>query len=277
MVGRLLMWLLGSAPKKDGTARPIAVGEVLRRLASKVLCNSFRQEASDYFWPLQLGVSCRLGAEVGYHTLRQWAARNRDNPEKVVVKINFENAFNSIDRATMLREVRHHFPGLAAWADFCYSSPSNLVFGSAIIKSEVGVHQGDPLGPLLFSTVLQPVLQRLASAQRPEKLDVVFAYLDDLCLAGSALPVAAAVQKVQECCPQVGLKLSTGDNCKCQVIPTAGHNSQVNLAVYPADFKKVSDANFEVLGLPIGSDSLRQAHTQVPRCSPPAPSHRGTA
>ena len=49
-------------------------------------------------------------------------------------------------------------PGLARWAEWCYGRPSKLFFDGAIIKSEVGVQQGDPLGPLLFALALQPVL-----------------------------------------------------------------------------------------------------------------------
>ena len=70
-------------PKKDGTARPIAVGEAIRRLAAKTLCNAYRDVASSYFWPLQIGVAQPLGTEVALHVARQWCSRNRNNSNMV--------------------------------------------------------------------------------------------------------------------------------------------------------------------------------------------------
>ena len=38
--------------------RPIAVGETLRRLASKCICAIVKNKASEFFSPFQLGVAC---------------------------------------------------------------------------------------------------------------------------------------------------------------------------------------------------------------------------
>ena len=98
---------------------------------------------------------------------RQWCQRKSSDTEAVFLKLDFANAFNTIDRSCFLREVRSKMPGLAPWADFCYAAASNLVFGRHIITSDNGVQQGDPLGPLLFALALQPVLQELADHQCP--------------------------------------------------------------------------------------------------------------
>ena len=66
------------------------------------------------------------------------------------LKLDFANAFNTVNRQAFITEVRNRFPSLAPWVEFCYSSPSQLVFGSHIISSETGVQRGDPFGPLLF-------------------------------------------------------------------------------------------------------------------------------
>ena len=42
---------LTALPKKDNGIRPVAVGEVLRRLTAKCLCSSFKEEAQTYFFP----------------------------------------------------------------------------------------------------------------------------------------------------------------------------------------------------------------------------------
>ncbi|CAJ1362943.1 unnamed protein product, partial [Effrenium voratum] len=48
-------------PKGDGDVRPIAVGETLRRLVGKCLCEAVREDAKAHFCPLQVGVATPLG------------------------------------------------------------------------------------------------------------------------------------------------------------------------------------------------------------------------
>eukprot|EP00666_Eupelagonemidae_sp_cell4sb_P018124 gene18124-biopygen33237 len=97
---------------KDGGVRPIAVGECLRRLVAKCLCDVFRDDARAWLWPFQIGVGVPFGVEIGAHTASQWMERNRDEVEKVFLKIDFENAFNSVGREAFLREIRSRLPGL---------------------------------------------------------------------------------------------------------------------------------------------------------------------
>ena len=56
---------LTALPKKDNGIRPVAVGEVWRRLTAKCLCNSFKEQTSSYFFTLQIGVGQPLGTEIG--------------------------------------------------------------------------------------------------------------------------------------------------------------------------------------------------------------------
>ena len=62
---------LTALPKKDDDVRPVAVGEVWRRLTAKSLCQAYKEQASSYFFPLQIGVAQSLGTEVGLETARQ--------------------------------------------------------------------------------------------------------------------------------------------------------------------------------------------------------------
>ena len=67
---------LHALPKKSGGVRPIAVGETLRRLVGKLLCQAVREDVRAHFWPLQVGVGVPNGAEVAVHATRQWMQRN---------------------------------------------------------------------------------------------------------------------------------------------------------------------------------------------------------
>ena len=58
---------------KEGNAydvRPIAVGEVLRRLTGKCLCSLTKHKAAKFFQPLQFGIACPAGTEKVIHGLR---------------------------------------------------------------------------------------------------------------------------------------------------------------------------------------------------------------
>ena len=88
---------LTALPKKDDGMRPVAVGEVWRRLTAKCLCNSFKEQASSFFFPLQIGVGQTLGTKIGLETIRRWCERKRNNPSSIAAKIEYLNALNSLD------------------------------------------------------------------------------------------------------------------------------------------------------------------------------------
>ena len=118
-----------SALRLDGIPIPSsAVGEKYRRLAAKTLCVAYRETARDYLWPLQIGVAQPLGTEAGLQVARQRCARHYNDPGKVFVKLDFANAFNTVNRQLFLKQVRDYLPGLAPWVDYCYAEPSKLVF-----------------------------------------------------------------------------------------------------------------------------------------------------
>ena len=61
---------LVAIPKKNGGVRPIAIGEVLRCLASKCILRLVMSEARCYLDPRQVGVGVPVGAEAIIHSIR---------------------------------------------------------------------------------------------------------------------------------------------------------------------------------------------------------------
>ena len=82
-------------------------------------------------------------------------------PGHLLLKLDFKNAFNTCRRDKMLESVKEYAPELFAFADSAYEHPLLLFCGDHIVESAEGVQQGDPLGPLLFCFVIQPVVLKL--------------------------------------------------------------------------------------------------------------------
>ena len=77
--------------------------------------------------------------------------RKHAESDLALLKIDFSNAFNCVDREAFMRTTCEEFPGLANWTNWCYGEESFLLYDhSERIVSSAGVQQGDPLGPLYF-------------------------------------------------------------------------------------------------------------------------------
>ena len=165
---------LHAGKKKDGGLRPIAVGNLLRRLVAKCFSSSLAPKAAELLKPHQLGVGVRGGAEAVAHAVSDAVG---DDPSRWVLQNDLINAYNQVDRGVVLEEVARHFPEMLEWAKTCYDSPSHLKFGNFTIPSATGLHQGDPLAGLLFCLALKLVVD--AIKEEVPTLALNAWYLDD--------------------------------------------------------------------------------------------------
>ena len=173
--------------KPDGGIRPIAVGITLRRLISKLIMFKLKDSCKTTFLPYQVGVGITAGAESAIHSCRKFIKYPHDQP-KVLLKVDFANAFNNVRRDIMLKELRSKHPEFYAMVWQAYSSGSNLFFGKDIIKSLTGLQQGDVLGPFLFALSIQKMVSELKSTFN-------IWYLDDGSLGGDPYIVLDDLKK----------------------------------------------------------------------------------
>jgi len=68
-----------------------------------------------------------------------------------------------IHRERILNVIAESFPEAYLYVSQAYGSPSYLAYGKDRILSQRGIQQGDPLGPLLFSIIIQPLISSLSS------------------------------------------------------------------------------------------------------------------
>jgi hypothetical protein len=244
---------LVALPKQPSGLRPVAVGETLRRLVARCLCAKVRSRAAEKLAPYQFGFGVAGGGEALVHCVRQWVERassTQDDTARVALCLDFENAFNLIERDTFLSVCRREFPELVGFAEFCYAEETELLFAGCPVSSCTGVQQGDPLGPLLFCLCLREMLSRAFAEQRipapgPDFLPHFF--LDDGVLCGRAECVRAALQAILDLGPHLGFKLNLG---KCKLLKV----SEASLAcdLFPAEIEQVRE--IALLKSPLGGD-----------------------
>ena len=194
-------------PSNDG-CRPIAVGELFYRLAAIVAVRRVSGEAASLLAPHQYGIGVAGGAEKILHSLQHELA---DSDKRLaLLQLDITNAFNTCDRARLLRELYGLTDLQSAYrtADFAYSQPSTLVLSGCdglMIESAQGVRQGDPLSALLFCVYMRKVLEQ-ASEQTGVK---VYGFFDDISLLGTPQQVMTALDRMQQLLAAVSLQLNT--------------------------------------------------------------------
>ena len=225
-----------------GDIRPIAVGESICRLTGKCLCAALKEKAASFFEPSQFGVACPRGAEKVIHGLRACMDKHWFDDDFGVLKIDMKNAFNLVSRQALLSECAKHFPELFPWVSWCYGQHPLLWHSLGCLTSESGVQQGDPLGPLLFSLVLN-ILVKAISTTCSNLLNHAW-YMDDGVLAGPRATLCRAITLLQSEGPALGIHINMS---KCEVF------SSHSLDLFPPGMITSDKPNLVILGAPIGN------------------------
>jgi len=186
-------------PETDSNSkvRPIAVGDVLYKIAAKYAISELSSSDLNLLFPsIQVGVGVRGGAERAVHLVQSWLETGPD--DSVLIMLDFSNAFNSCSRQKMLETFLSHNVLQPCWRLFhwAYREPSPLLLYDKdtlehVISSSEGGRQGDPLMPLAFSALVQP----LYSSVSGPGLNAV-ADLDDLSIVAPQSLAFGALQKV---------------------------------------------------------------------------------
>ncbi len=220
---------------KSGEVRPILVGCTLRRLVAKVASYLVQDEMTRLLLPRQLGYGVRGGSEAAIHAARHYLA-NMSNDE-AVVKICFNNAFNSLKRDRMLEAVHDLCPVLYPYVYSAYSAPSDLHWGNKTLQSAEGLQQGDPLAPLLFCLTLHRHYQQLKS-------EFCLQHVDHVILGGNLESLLHDIRVMEET-KLLGLHLRAEVMCRnCSIRGKLCHSFS---SLQPVS---LLDATF--LGTPLG-------------------------
>ncbi|KAK3268450.1 hypothetical protein CYMTET_23049 [Cymbomonas tetramitiformis] len=264
----VLPWLMGARLvallKPGGGVRPIACGESLRRLAGKVVCRQMRTRWATYFSPppleganssaAQLGVGVPGGAEVCVHTVQALLGAC---PSWCDLALDCKNAFNTVKRGVIYKEVSDNFPELLGLAESSFRHEARLGWQGddgefRWVSSAEGAQQGDPLGPFFMAVALQPALQTTLD-EHPDVF--IMAYLDDIHILGPPDKVRAAYDTIFPLLRAARLELNVPKStvfCPDGACPE--FDDVVDEAGTPMPGAAVPLPGIKVLGIPVGSD-----------------------
>ena len=159
------------------------MGEVLRRIAEKVILMTFKKDITDAAVRLKLSAGQEPGAEAAIHAMRDIFA-NEDT--EAVLLNDAENAFNSINQNVMLHNLNFICPTITTYITNCYITPTRLfIIGGGEIFPNVGTAHGDPAAMGTHALGILPLIHSLLefiSINHLSAKEVSFA--DDFTVAG---------------------------------------------------------------------------------------------
>ena len=165
---------------KNPGLRPIGVGEVLRRIAGKVVMTVIKTDVEETVGSLQVCGGQSGGCEAAIHAMR---TIYEEESTDAILLIDAANAFNSVNRAAMLQNIQRLCPIAYTYAFNCYAPHARLfVIGGQEIKSREGTTQGDPPAMAFYAIGLLPLLTKISQQHSAEQQQSTnhAAYADDL-------------------------------------------------------------------------------------------------
>ena len=228
--------------KPDGGIRPIAVGMTLRRLASKVIMEKLSPRNKELFWPHQVGVGAKLGAEIAVHSVRKFIG-SPTSSDLVCLKTDFSNAYNTLRRDIVLEDVLESVPQIFSYIWQAYAKSTYLFLGEQeFIMSQEGVQQGDPLGPFLYALTTMAITRKCKSS-----LNIW--YLDDGFIGGRVDDVLSDYKAIKETSESLGLVLNPS---KCELFKINPSSTRViNSGKEFPGVKEIGCQELKLLGAPI--------------------------
>eukprot|EP00850_Spirogloea_muscicola_P016155 SM000129S26142 [mRNA] locus=s129:217520:227198:+ [translate_table: standard] len=131
---------------------PIAIGEVLYRLVSRVLWQQHAGLAQMHLAPHQYSAGLRIGGKAVVHEVH---ATLDQHPGWLVLAVDVRDAFNCVGRDSIAEELQDTFPSLVPLFRLGYGQPGDLLWRTGddrveILHCKTGIRQGDPLAGFYF-------------------------------------------------------------------------------------------------------------------------------
>ena len=147
--------------KGNGGVRPIGIGEVLRRIISKSVTSTLKEDIISAAGLLQTCSGLEGGIEAAIHAMSR--AFSLSETEALLL-VDADNAFNSINRKVALHNVQRICPSFYRFLFNSYQVPVKLFISGSrkFIWSKEGATQGDPAAMAFYALATRPLMDVLS-------------------------------------------------------------------------------------------------------------------
>ena len=246
--------LYKTASMEADKVRPIGMRNPFIKSIHREVIRQNKSVIQEYLEPQQLGTSV-AGAAKLVHSVRMMM---EENPDFVLIKIDFRNAFNEMARARVIEacEENESLKHLAMFVGAILAPVSDLESAGVIWgEAEEGVTQGDPTSSPLFCIALQKYLVE-GDRKLSEHGGMVRAGMDDAYILGPphvSFPVLENLKK--DCKIHCGLELQM---TKTEIYTKSGEqppDTPVGLIRAGQDLNGTFESGFVCYGIPVGTDN----------------------
>lgn len=196
----------GQDKSKATNYRPITISSILSRLYWGIVEQKLRGSVT--MTPRQKGFTSEAGCFNNVHILSELLKQSKTTEGLVAVQLDVSKAFDTIPHEAIGAALRKKgLPELVVRLVVdSYKDVHTAIKNKedeVRIKLQRGVKQGDPLSPVLFNLVMEPMLRALESQPgyqiRDEVGVSVLAFADDLILTATSVPQAKNLLRCAEC------------------------------------------------------------------------------
>ena len=145
--------------KRPGV-RPIGICETVRRIVGKAVMSIVRHDVQEAAGPLQLCAGQQAGCEAAVHALRTLFD---DTSNDGLLLVDASNAFNSLNRALALVNIRKICPIISPILTNTYRTGAELFVMGEVIHSMEGTTQGDPLAMAMYALAVVPLVRSIST------------------------------------------------------------------------------------------------------------------
>ena len=246
--------LLIALEKPGGGVRPIAITDVTRRLASKLIMTKLPDKAEKVS-PFQFGIDNRIDVAAG--TIER---AYEDPDSEAILSIDCKNAYNSADREKILTAVTNKCPQILKTVlqlylpeDNCDNAVLHTNLGPPI-SSTRGVAQGDNMSPFLFCLALAPILLSLTGDPSWPATLFLVAYMDDITLVGKLKDIEEQFPKLKQALEAIGLEV----NLKKTKLQVKNGIDNVPPGFCGLEPDSITTDGIKVIGVPFGPELFQR-------------------
>jgi hypothetical protein len=107
-------------------------------------------------------VGVRGSGEALVHAFNRVVEARQTDGSLSLLQLDFQNAFNLASRTRFVAQIRALCPDLLPYVLSCYGGAAHLFVGHHLVSAQRGVHQGDPLAPLIVALAIHPFVRSLS-------------------------------------------------------------------------------------------------------------------